>query len=291
MVEIIPGKEIAEKILQEVKIKIESMNQKPRLGILLASFDESSHKYVELKMKKAEEVGIETKLYHYDETSSKELLINEIKKFKYNEALTGVLIQLPFYPNLEEDENEIVNALDPIKDVDGLTAVQQGMSSHLISGSILPAAVEATLECLNYCFDENLTWDNIVSNYRSLTSLKGKNIVILNNSNLVGKPLAQILSTLGATVTIANNDTKNLSEFTESADIIVAATGKTNLIDHSMIKDGAILIDITSTVVDGKAKGDFIVSDELNEKASFITPVPGGVGPVTIACLLRNLVR
>ncbi len=291
MANIIDGKKIAEQIYSQIRLSLPNLSITPRLAIVLASNDPSSHKYVELKMKMAQKVGIETKLYHFGENINKKDLIFEIKRFRSNEAVHGVLIQVPFYSHLEEDETEIINSLIPIKDVDGLTAYQQGRVAQLIPNSILPATVEAVLECLNYCTSEDLTWDNIVKNYKTIKYLESKNILVINNSDLIGKPLSMILSTLRGTVTIANSKTKDLKNLCLNSDIIITATGKTEIISASDIKNGAVLIDVTSENKNGKILGDFVYSKELEQKASFITPVPGGVGPVTIACLLRNLVK
>lgn len=295
---LIDGKSIADQINLKTKKIIESLDQTARIAIVLASDDPASHRYVELKMKKAEELGIQTKVYYFPKIYTKEQIISEIRKFRHNEAVNGVLIQLPFYPHLDEFELEIVDELMFEKDADGLTAIQQGRVAHLLPEAILPATVEAILEALNFCTEGNddLTWKNITKNYRTIEFLKGKNILIINNSNLIGKPLGLILSTLNATVTIANIDTKFLSVLTRQADIIISATGKTNLINAGMVKDGVIAIDVTSEVktLDNGSKvvlGDFVIDEDLMQKVKYITPVPGGIGPLTIACLLRNLVR
>src|SRR5690606_15827611 len=151
--------------------------------------------------------------YHFGENITKKDLMFEINRFRSNEAVHSVLIQIPFYTHLEEHEIEIVNTLMPQKDVDGLTAFQQGRVAQLIPNSILQANVEAMLECLNEVYNEDLSWDNITKNYKTINSLKSKNILVINNSNLVGKPLSMVLSSLGATVTIANSGTKNLKDF------------------------------------------------------------------------------
>ncbi len=291
MGKIIDGKKISEEILRNVKMLTGHESIPPKLAIVLASNDEPSHRYVELKMKMAKEVGIDTKLFMFDESVGKDTLTYEINRFKSNDAITGVLIQLPFYSHLEKYTPHIVNSLTPGKDADGLTAIQQGNSSHFLKHSIIPATVEAILECLNVCFDEDLTWDNIQPNHLDITCLDGKNILIVNNSDMIGKPLAMILSSLGATTTIANVMTENLREHTATADIIVSATGQTNLISADMVKEGVIAIDVTSTKIGDKVLGDFIFDEDLIKKTSFYTPVPGGVGPLTIACLLRNLVK
>jgi methylenetetrahydrofolate dehydrogenase (NADP+) / methenyltetrahydrofolate cyclohydrolase len=284
---LINGKQIANKIIEDIKLKALGKT----LAIILASNDQSSHLYVNLKKKRAEEIGIKVETFTFGESDSAEKIINKINELNSDSNINGVLIQLPFFDHLKEDTKTIVNSLDHTKDVDGLTAINQGMTSQFLEGSIPPAAVEAILESLSKCFAEDLTWQNLIKNNEQIESIKGKEILVVNNSDLVGKPLSMILSTLGGTVTIANTFTKDLENICMNADIIVAATGKTNLIDASMIKENAILIDVTSEKINGEIKGDFIVSEELENKASFLTPVPGGIGPITIACLLRNLVK
>ncbi len=289
--EIIDGRKIAADILESVKVEVSKLTPKPKLAIVLANEDESSHTFVRLKMKRAEEVGIETKLFHYGKDVTIDELISEIRKFKNNIAITGVLVQVPLFDHLQKKIIEILNTIDPSKDVDGLTAYHLGRTVHLLDNTFIPATVEAILESLNFCFEENLTWNNIQKNHSNLKSLIGKNVLIINNSNLIGKPLTQILTELGATVTVANVFTKDLGFYTRNSDVIVSATSKTNIISGDMIKQGAILIDVTSEMVEGTVKGDFIIDEELKSKASFLTPVPGGVGPLTIACLLRNMIR
>lgn len=291
MAKMIDGKVIAQKIHEQTKKALEKSTSTPRIGIFVATDDESSHKYVELKSIAAKNIGVETKIYQFEKDVSSDELIHEIKRTKNNEALNGVLVQLPLFKNLETHRTEILNSIEPTKDIDGLTAYQAGRASHLIEGSIPPATVEAVLECLASCIDPTLRWSSITANSGRSGVLNGKMVTIINNTNLIGKPLTTILSTLGATVTIANEYTIDLSNLTANSDIVISATGQTDLIDHNMIKEGAILIDVTSVKKDDVTKGDFIRTPELESKAAFITPVPGGIGPVTVACLLRNIVR
>ena len=287
----IPGKQIAEKINNETRVKVDSLLVKPKLAIILASHDESSEIYVKLKTKIANQLGIQVELHKYNESITKTELVDNIQNLNSDETVTGILLQLPLYPHLSESTREIVNSIAKQKDVDGLTAAQQGDVNQLIPGSFPTAAVEATIESLNYCFEEDLSWENISKNPEKLKSLQGLDVLIVNNTNLVGKPLSQILSSLGATVTIANIFTKNLKEMSRKSDIVISATNQTNLFDYNDIKENSILIDITSVSVDGKIVGDFVRSEELLEKCKFMTPVPGGIGPMTIACLLRNLAK
>ena len=287
---IISGVAIANKIYTEIQPKIKKLNYVPTLAIILASNDPASVTYVNLKKKKAESLGIKVDLYRFEISVTLDEIIFTIKELNDNPQINGVLIQVPFYAHLSEYTNLIINSLNFKKDVDGLTATQQGLCSHFIKGSILPATVEAVFECFNQISNEDLSWKNILDNYNSIKFFESKNIIILNSSNLIGKPLAQILSSLNATVTITNSFTQNISYLLKNADIIVSATGKTKLIGAEMIKENSILIDITSEKVDGKILGDFVLNPDLVQKAKYLTPVPGGVGPITIACLLRNLV-
>lgn len=287
---LINGKSIADDINNATKQSITTFAVKPKLAILLASNDEASKVYVRLKARKAEAVGIETVIREFEESAGASDLIDQIERWNNDKAVTGVLIQLPFYEHLKSETSRIVNSLDSKKDVDGLTAVMQGQSSHFLKDSIPPATAEAILECLHVAIPET-NWDTILEKGQANRPLDGKHVALINNSLLIGRPLASILSGLGATVTIANSSTVKLFEYTKSTDILISATGETNLISQKSVKDGAILIDVTSKKVDGHIIGDFIISEELLEKVSYITPVPGGVGPLTIACLLRNVYR
>ncbi|MCA9386526.1 bifunctional 5,10-methylenetetrahydrofolate dehydrogenase/5,10-methenyltetrahydrofolate cyclohydrolase [Candidatus Dojkabacteria bacterium] len=291
MANIIDGKIRADKILSDLKEDISNLQEVPRLAIFLASDDYESEVFVNLKMKKAHEIGMETKLYQFPLATSSEDLTRELRKLRSNVGVHGALLQLPMFDHLRDFRKQIVDAIPYDKDADGLTAYQQGKSCHLHEDSIPPATVEAVLECLDECFEQNLTWQNITSGNDELDILKSQNVVIVNNSNLIGKPLAAILSSLGATVTIANEFTNELGYFTSRADILITATGKTNIINHEMVKEGAIVIDVTSTKVNDQILGDVIQDEALLNKVSYITPVPGGVGPLTVACLLRNVIR
>ena len=291
MASFINGNQKADQILEELKLDIANLGFSPRLAIFLASNDHAIQVFTQLKLKRAEEIGIDARLYEFQESISKEDLLQEITRLKNNVGVHGALLQLPLFEHLKSYTNELLNALTPEKDADGLTALNQGKLSFFLADAILPAAVEAILECLNICKEEDFTWKAITESSFKIKSLMGQNIVIINNSNLIGKPLSQILTSLGGTVTVAHEYTNNLVEYTQKADILVSATGKTDLIGHSMIKENAILIDVTSVKVGDNYKGDFIRSEKLDNKAAWISPVPGGIGPLAIACLLRNVVK
>jgi len=291
MNKLIDGKVISKKILDDAKARIKNENLKPKLAILLASFDPSSKIYVDLKKKRAEEISIEVEVFEAHESVELDEVLSLIDQWNKNNEVSGILVQLPLFNHLQSSTQKILSKVDLEKDVDGLNPAMQGLVSNLISKSFPTAAVEACLESLNWCFGEDLSFSNITGQKPdSLESLKSQDVLIVNNSNLIGKPLGMILSSLGATVTIGNHNTKNLFELSKKADIIVSATNQTNLFSASNIKKDSILIDVTSVRKEDKVLGDFIYDDTLIEKCKFYTPVPGGIGPITVSCLLRNVV-
>lgn len=287
---LIPGKQVAEYICNSIKQKLVDSLVKPKLAIILASYDESSKIYVDLKSKKAEEVGIEPTLFWYTESITTQELILEIQKLNADSSTHGILLQLPLYPHLENDTEKIVNTIDFKKDVDGLTAYQQGLCSQLSKEAILPATVEAILECMQFTTKNTISWsDKNSSDFQ--TFLRGKTVVIVNDSNLIGRPLAMLLNAMGATTIICNEYTKKIKDILITADYAITATGKAHLFNHEFLKPNAIVIDVTSIKTQNGVKGDFIIDQELLEKVEYVTPVPGGVGPLTIACLLRNVIN
>ncbi len=288
---LIDGKSLAQNILDSIKEDIKK--SKLTLAVILATDDVSSHMYVKMKSKKAEEVGIKTEIFTFEKDCTQDVIINKIKELNKNSQINGILVQLPLFNHLENFKFQILNSITVSKDVDCLTTQLQGLSSQLAPNSILPATVEAILECINSTTSEDLSWSNILNRNIDLNKnyLTGKEIVIINNTDLIGKPLAMLLSNLNATVTILNKYTKDISEFTKKADILVTATGQTNIIDHTMVKEGATVIDVTSVKKGESILGDVTVYKDLTDKVKHLTPVPGGVGPLTIACLLRNVYR
>lgn len=287
---LIPGKQLAENICNSLKQKLANSSLKPKLAIILASYDESSKIYVDLKSKKAREVGMEPTLFQYEESITPEELILEIHKLNADNSIHGILLQLPLYAHLEKDTERIVNTIDFRKDVDGLTAYQQGLCAQLSNDAILPATVEAILECLQFTTTKNISWANRNS-VDFQTFLRGKAAVIVNDSNLIGRPLAMLLNAMGATTIICNEYTKDIKDVLLTADYAITATGKAHLFTHEFLKPNAIVIDVTSIKIQNGVKGDFVINEVLIDKAAFVTPVPGGVGPLTIACLLRNVVN
>ncbi len=281
---IIDGKAIANEILDNIRFELEgeSFDNRPSLYIIAATRDNAAIRYAELKQKAAESVGIRCEVVHMGEKSTpKEItdLIHKISapqtKFPY-----GIMVQLPLYDHLKSSQLKILNAIPAEHDVDGLTAVNIGKVVQGTKDAVYPATVKAIIKSLNLPAKNNLE-----------EFLKGKTVTIVNNSDLIGKPLSAVLSSYGATVTICNIHTPDLKQHTVNADIVVSATGKTNLIDSDMIKPDSILIDVTSQSSGNKVIGDIIRSKALDDKAGWITPVPGGIGPLTIASLFDNLMN
>lgn len=288
---LINGKEIAEKIYNEIKTEIVGFNSKPKLGIILANNDEASERYVRIKSEKAKELGIEVDLRILDLSEDnlqnlKNNLEKTIQEFNLSSETNGYLIQLPLHKSIINHTDELINKISPEKDIDGLTAMNLGKTAHLDNTTFIPATVEGVLECINITLEKRINWlENNEEN-----DLKNKNIVIINNSNLIGKPLSNILVSKNATVTILNKFSKNISEFTKNADILISATGQSQLLKADDFKAGAVVIDITSKKVDGKIYGDVIMSEDL-QNLSWLTPVPGGAGPLTVAYLMKNLIK
>lgn len=273
--QLIDGNIIANTIYDELKSDITSLKTPPKLTIILASEDEASKTYTRMKTAKAVDLGIGVELVTFKQGVKPEEIVLKIKELNEKQEVNGILVQLPLFEELKEFQHPILNTINPLKDPDGLTAINLGLITQSFMNGIIPATVDAVLECIKF----------------AKLNVTGKEILIINNTDLIGKPLAGILATLNATVTIVNKFTHNLRAYTQSADVIVSATGQTDLINDVMIKEHTLLIDVTSRSVDGKVKGDIVRSSELEAKADFITPVPGGIGPLTIACLLRNLVK
>ncbi len=267
-------KNIAESIYKDVKTAITDSSNPIRLFIIDAGSDEASKKYISLKMQKAIELGVKADLVRFSESSKIEEVLTKIDSLNKDKSVNGVLVQLPLYAQLAPYKHRILNSINPLKDVDGLSAINFGLYSQDIMNGILPATVDACLEVIKNSYSKDF---------------QGSNILVINNSDLIGKPLSMILSTLGATVVIANEFTSNMDTLLKSADIVITATGKGHLFTDNSIKDGALVIDVTSIRKDDKTIGDFKIENE--DKNLFYTPVPGGIGPLTIACLFRNLIN
>ena len=268
---IIDGKKIADRILNDIKGKIKNMKEKPGLAIVLVGNNPASEIYVSSKEKAFKEVEGYCERHNLSKDINEMELLNLLNQLNNNPKIHGILVQLPL-PN-QIDENLITNSIVPHKDVDGFTSLSLGrlFSGHEI---IAPATARAVIHLIE----------------STGIKIEGKNAVVVGRSNIVGKPVAMMLLEKNATVTVCHSKTKNISEHTKKADILVAAAGKPKLITKEMVKEGAVVIDVGINRVNGKITGD-VDFENVKEVAGFITPVPGGVGPMTIAMLMENTLK
>ena len=282
---VIDGKLIAAELRAETAVKIENFKKEfskvPTLAVVLVGEDPASQVYVSTKSKMAKEIGMDVEDHYLDATISEEKLLEVVNMLNNDQKVNGILVQLPLPSHI--DSRLIIDAIDPIKDADGFHAINVGRNS--IGG-----------ELLNKTFTPCTPLGCYLMLKKSVADLKGMHAVIIGRSNIVGKPMAQLLLEESCTVTIVHSKTRNIEELTRQADIIVAAVGRPLMVKKEWIKEGAIVIDVGINRVDhpdnpGKTKlvGD-VDFDEVLTVASAITPVPGGVGPMTIACLLKNTV-
>ncbi|MBQ8793922.1 MAG: bifunctional methylenetetrahydrofolate dehydrogenase/methenyltetrahydrofolate cyclohydrolase FolD [Clostridia bacterium] len=271
MANIIDGKLVSAAVKERVASEVKVLNQKGIsvcLAVILVGSDPASQIYVANKKKACEQLGIISKEYLLPETTTQDELLSLVKELNADKTVNGILCQLPLPKGL--DEKVVIEAIDPNKDVDAFHPVNVG---RIMIGDydFLPCTPAGVMEMLAYY--------NI--------DVCGKECVVIGRSNIVGKPMGMLLLHKNGTVTIAHSRTKNLSEVTRRADILVAAVGKAKFVTADMVKDGAVVIDVGMNRADGKLCGD-VDFDAVSEKASYITPVPGGVGPMTIATLMQN---
>ncbi|MBO7316275.1 MAG: bifunctional methylenetetrahydrofolate dehydrogenase/methenyltetrahydrofolate cyclohydrolase FolD [Paludibacteraceae bacterium] len=281
--ELIDGKAISEaikkEISEEVKKRIQEGKKVPHLAAILVGHDGGSETYVAHKVKSCEQVGFKSTLIRFEDNVSEEELLQTVEKLNNDEEIDGFIVQLPLPKHISEQK--IIEAIDYRKDVDGFHPINVGRSSIGLT-SFVSATPAGILELLK--------------RYNIETS--GKNCVVIGRSNIVGKPVANLMMQKGypgdATVTVCHSRTKNLEEITRQADIIIAALGQPEFLTAEMVKEGAVVIDVGTTRVPSdktksgwKLTGD-VKFDEVAPKCSYITPVPGGVGPMTIVSLLKN---
>ena len=272
---IIDGKKEAQLLREEIKKEIDSIksknNKAPGLTVILVGDFVPSQIYVKNKEKNAKEVGINSEVVRYPKEVTEQEVLNKIKELNDNDAVSGILVQLPLPPQINKEK--IINAIDPTKDVDGF---------HPINVGNLSSGYNATVPCtpLGCLFLIKKIEPN----------LSGKHAVIIGRSNLNGKPMAQLLLKENCTVTIAHSKTKDLKIECLKADILVAAVGVANLVKADWVKENSIVIDVGINKVGDKIVGD-VEFETVKEKVRAITPVPGGVGPMTIACLLKNTLK
>ncbi len=275
MVEIINGKELAKKVRKELKeevkeLKAEGIN--PKLAVVMVGNDPGSTVYVRNKSKACEKVGIEFEEFLFDDKTSEDELLGVINKLNSDNSIHGILLQSPVPKHI--NINKAFRTISPKKDVDGFNPINVG---NLTIGE------DAFISCTPYGIIKMLEEYNIET--------EGKNTVILGRSNIVGKPMIQCMLNKNSTVTVCHSRTKNIKEIIKNADIVIAAIGKPKFVTEDMIKDGAVVIDVgINRLEDGTILGD-VDYENVSKKASFITPVPGGVGPMTIAMLLSNVVK
>ena len=273
--ELINGKELAKKIRMELKEEVEELKQqgiKPKLAVIMVGDDKASAVYVSNKSKACEEIGIEFEEFLLESTITQEYLINLIKELNNREDINGILLQSPIPEGL--DIREAFNTIDYRKDVDGFNPINVGK---------LSIGEDSFISCTPYGVIKMLEEYNI--------PIEGKRAVIIGRSNIVGKPLIQCLLNKNATVTVCHSKTKNIEEITSKADILIAALGKPKFVTSNMVKAGAVVIDVgINRNEEGKLVGD-VDFENVSKKVSYITPVPGGVGPMTIAMLMYNVVK
>lgn len=272
MAKIIDGKVISAAVKESVAKEVELLKSQgylPGLAVIIVGEDPASKVYVSNKEKACEQIGMKSVKYALPENTTNEELLALIDKLNHDETINGILCQLPLPRHL--DEKAVIDAIDPVKDVDAFHPVNVG---KIMTGDydFLPCTPAGIMEMLAY---ENI-------------DIEGKTCVVIGRSNIVGKPMSMLLLHKNGTVTICHSRTKNLKEVCASADILVAAVGKANFVTADMVKEGAVVIDVGINRLDnGKLCGDVNFA-EVEPKASYITPVPGGVGPMTIATLMKN---
>ena len=266
--EIISGKVLAEKIRCEIKNEIETNGYTPRLAVVMVGNNPSSAVYVRNKGKACQEVGIESITVLMPEESTQDDVEEKVRELVSDETIDGILVQLPLPKHLSEEK--ILALIPPEKDVDGFSEYNTG---NLLLGK----------DCLKAC-----TPSGIIELIKfSGTEIAGKHAVVVGRSNIVGKPVSLLLLKENCTVTICHSKTDSLSDITSEADIIVCAIGKPEFLRGDMVKDGVVVIDVGINRTENGLKGD-VCFEEVEKKASYITPVPGGVGPMTIAMLMKN---
>ena len=271
---ILDGKAVSLKVKESVKVRAEELKKfgvEPTLAVVLVGEDKASQTYVRAKEKACNEYGIKSVAHRLSENTTQNELLALINVLNLDDSIHGILVQLPLPKHI--DTNVVLAAIDPRKDVDGFHAVNVG---KLVSGldGFVPCTPLGVMEILKEYGIE----------------VAGLNAVVIGRSNIVGKPMANLLLNASATVTVTHSKTKNLKEICKNADLIVAAIGRPFFLKADMVKDGAVVVDVgINRLDDGRLVGD-VDFDEVAPKCSYITPVPGGVGPMTIAMLLNNTI-
>lgn len=281
--EILDGKKISNQIKEEIAVEVAQMKERgekvPHLAAVLVGNDGASLTYVGSKVRSCKRIGFESTLIHLPEETTEEDLLKQVEELNENSNIDGYIVQLPLPKHINEEK--VLMAVHPDKDVDGFHPTNFGKMA-LDMETFIPATPYGIMELLK----------------RYDVDTEGKHTVVIGRSHIVGRPISILMSQKGkaanSTVTVAHSRTKNLNDFTEEADIIVSALGSPDFLKADMVKEGVVIIDVGITRVpdDSKEKGYYITGDvdfdDVSPKASYITPVPGGVGPMTIAMLLKN---
>jgi len=269
---VLDGKALAARIIEDVRVQVAARvsagKPRPALATVLIGDNPASGIYVRSKQKNAKQAGIETFDHRLPDSISTDELLTLVKQLNRDDAVSGVLIQQPVPPQI--DMTRVIHELDPVKDVDGFHPINAGLVALGLPGAVEPCTPAGIMELLEDAGIE----------------ISGSNAVVVGRSNLVGKPAALLLLRRNATVTLCHTRTRDLASHTRAADILVAAAGKVDLITKEMVKPGAAVIDVSTNWVDGKQVGD--LGEGVDEVAGWLTPNPGGVGPMTRAMLIKN---
>ncbi len=274
MAKLLNGKNIAKSYRETLKQQVSELKEKgvtPNLTVVLVGEDGASKSYVNAKHKACQSIGMDSVIKHFDADITEEALLKEIKALNEDTGVHGILVQVPLPTHI--DEHLVLETIDPSKDVDGFHPENIG-KMHLGIDTFAPCTPLGIMHLIK----------------ETGIDIAGKNALVIGRSHIVGQPVAQLLLNESATVMIAHSKTQNLESLLGQADIVVSAVGQPGLVSGEHLKDGVIAIDVGNTVVDGKLVGDFDF-DSVSDKASYITPVPGGVGPMTITYVLNNTVR
>lgn len=269
---ILDGKQIAKEFRQRLKNQVNDLKEygfTPKLSVILVGNDGASQSYVKSKKKAAEKIGMISEIIHLDESTSEEVVLSELNRLNNDDTVSGILVQVPLPKQVSEQK--VLEAINPEKDVDGFHPINIG-KLYIDEQTFVPCTPLGIMEILKHA-DINL---------------EGKNAVVIGRSHIVGQPVSKLLLQANATVTILHSRTKNMNAHLKQADVIVSAVGQPGLVTKENVKKGAVIIDVGNTPDEnGKLKGD-VAYDEVKEIASAITPVPGGVGPLTITMVLNN---
>lgn len=269
MTTILNGKKVSEEIFKKIKKEVLALDKKPKLAVILVGNDSSSEIYVNIKQKRASELGFDSLDFKFPNDVKQNELLKTIEKLNNDKSVNAILVQLPLPKHIDKDL--IINSINPIKDVDGFHYENIGKLTSNQKPYAVACTARGIMELLKY--------------YE--IDVSGKSVTVIGRSNIVGTPAARLMQNNNATVTVCHSKTKNIANYTKNADIIVCAVGKPKFLKSDMVKDGAVIIDVGISRVDNKLVGDTDF-DNLYDKVSYITPVPNGVGPMTIAGLMQN---